>query len=208
MNTIDFIEQNLKLNHQVNGLIPFKLYDHQRQMIESFDEQSTLAITCRQSGKTIVLCAYALYNFLCKENQTIFITGPNRTMSRILFEYLKLMLDQLPEFNVEFKKNSIELGNGNRIITNAINKNALAGFEPTLIILDEFAYAEFVNGFWQSCISSGAKIIIATTNNPIKTFVTDIWNNWDHNKIRIPVDMIPWYSEEFKQNTIVQMGAD
>lgn len=49
---IYFIEKYIKIINLDDGLVPFKPYDYQRNMLETFNrERFTLTLCCRQAGK-------------------------------------------------------------------------------------------------------------------------------------------------------------
>ena len=53
-----FIENYIKIISLDEGLVPFKLYDYQEDLITHFDESRfSIVLACGQSGKSITACA-------------------------------------------------------------------------------------------------------------------------------------------------------
>ena len=58
---IYFAETYVKVISLDKGLVPFVLYPYQRKMFEDFNEHRfNIVLACRQSGKSISVCAYLL----------------------------------------------------------------------------------------------------------------------------------------------------
>lgn len=130
---------------------PFSLRDHQAEIIASKAKKKVLRIG-RRGGKSIILCAEALYNAYTQSNFRILICTPYKVQTASLWKdgFLKLIKDnplietsisrvgQNP-FTVEFK-------NGSRILgltagSSTGNKGgSIRGQSSDLLILDECDY--------------------------------------------------------------------
>ena len=79
-----FITKYIKIISLDEGLINFELYDYQRELIDHFDENRfNIVLACRQSGKSITVCAYLVWYLLFFPEQTQFrtyFTNCKRTM--------------------------------------------------------------------------------------------------------------------------------
>ena len=70
-----FISKYIKIISLDEGLVNFKLYEYQKNLIDQFnDNRFNIVLACRQSGKSITVCAYLLMVSLV----------PSRTNSAIL----------------------------------------------------------------------------------------------------------------------------
>ena len=57
-----FAKEYCKIIHLDEGLVPFNLYPYQERMFEHFeDNRFNIILACRQSGKSIAVCAYLLW---------------------------------------------------------------------------------------------------------------------------------------------------
>ena len=61
-NPVYFIENYIKIISLDEGLVSFKLYDYQEELITHFDESRfSIVLACRQSGKSITACSYLVW---------------------------------------------------------------------------------------------------------------------------------------------------
>ena len=60
-----FITTYVKIISLDEGLVNFNLYDYQDKLIHHFhDNRFSVCLACRQSGKSITVCAYLLWYLL------------------------------------------------------------------------------------------------------------------------------------------------
>ena len=66
-----------------DGLVPFKLYDYQKEMFRHFqDNRFSIVLACRQSGKSISTVAYLLWFALFHSEQTIAVLANKGATAR------------------------------------------------------------------------------------------------------------------------------
>ena len=67
-----FCEKYIKVISLDKGLVPFQLYPYQKDMFNQFySERFNIVLACRQSGKSILACAYLLWFALFHSEITI-----------------------------------------------------------------------------------------------------------------------------------------
>ncbi len=176
-NPIHFIENYVKIISLDEGLIHFKLYDYQKELIEHFDENRfSVVLACRQSGKSITACAFLLWYLLFQPEQTIAILANKGAIAREMLTRITTMLEHIPFFlqpgTKVLNRGSIEFENESRIIASATGANSIRGLSVNLLYLDEFAFVENAEQFYTSTypvVTSGgqSKVIITSTANGI-----------------------------------------
>ncbi len=174
---IHFIENYVKIISLDEGLIKFKLYDYQRELIDHFDENRfSVVLACRQSGKSITACAFLLWYLLFQPEQTIAILANKGAIAREMLTRITTMLEHVPFFlqpgTKVLNRGSIEFENESRIIASATGANSIRGLSVNLLYLDEFAFVENAEQFYTSTypvVTSGgqSKVIITSTANGI-----------------------------------------
>ena len=66
-----FISKYIKIISLDEGLVHFNLYEYQKNLIDHFiDNRFNIVLACRQSGKSITVCAYLLWYLLFHPEQT------------------------------------------------------------------------------------------------------------------------------------------
>lgn len=172
---IYFIETYLKVEHVDHGLIPFIMFDYQKEMILSYvNNRNTICNLARQLGKTTCTAAFFCWYTIFNEHKTCGILGNKALLAREILNRYQIMYRNLPKFLqqgvVSWNKGSVELENGSRILTAATSANAARGFSFSVLYLDEFAHVhtniaeEFFTSVFPT-LSSGktTKVIINST---------------------------------------------
>ena len=142
---IYFIESYMKIVSLDEGLIPFKLYGFQKEMIGTFhNNRFTIAKMPRQSGKSTIIIAYLLHYVLFNPSVNVAILANKATTARDLLGRLQLAYEHLPKWLQQgvmlWNKGSLELENGSKILASSTSASAVRGGSYNIIFLDEFAY--------------------------------------------------------------------
>ena len=216
-NPVYFAEKYVKVISLDEGLVPFILYPYQREMFGRFNEHRfNIILACRQSGKSISVCAYLLWYALFYPEKTVAILANKASTAREMLSRITLMLENLPFFlqagTKALNKGSLEFGNNSRIITAATTGSSIRGLSINLLYLDEFAFVEKAAEFYTSTypvISAGkdTKVIVTSTANGIGNMFYKIWegavqevNEFTH--FRVDWWDVPGRDEKWKQQTI------
>ena len=213
-----FIEKYIQIVNVDKGLIPFKMYDFQTKMVNTFNtDRFVVNKLPRQSGKSTTVTAYMLWLVLFTDNQSIAILANKGSLARDLLGKIQLAYEHLPKWLqqgiIVWNKGNIELENGSKIVASATSSSAIRGGSYNLIFLDEFAFVSnnIAENFFASVyptISSGetTKIIIVSTPNGLNHFYK-LWSDAVDEKnqykpIEVTWDQIPGRDEKWKKETI------
>ena len=213
-----FIESYIRIVSLDEGLIPFKLYDFQKEMIGTFhNNRFTICKLPRQSGKSTTIIAYLLYYVLFNPTVNVAILANKAATARDLLGRLQLAYEHLPKWLqqgvVAWNKGSLELENGSKILASSTSASAVRGGSYNIIFLDEFAYvpSNVAEQFFSSVyptISSGktSKVMIVSTPHGMNMFYK-LWSDAE-NKLNsyIPIEVhwseVPGRDEKWKEETI------
>jgi len=160
-----FITKYLKIVTIDKGLVPFKMYDFQETMVDTFHENRfTICKLPRQSGKSTIIVSYLLHYVLFNDNVNVAILANKSSTARDLLGRLQLAYEHMPKWLqqgvLNWNKGSIELENGSKIVAASTSSSAVRGSTFNIIFLDEFAYVpnniaeEFFSSVYPT-ISSG-----------------------------------------------------
>ena len=215
---IYFIENYVKIVNLDEGLVNFKMYDFQKDMIRTVhNDRCVIAKLPRQTGKSTSVVSYLLHFVLFKDNMSVAILANKQDIARDLLGKLKVAYEYLPKWLqqgvVEWNKGSILLENGSRVKAAATSSSAIRGGSYNCIFLDEFAYVpphiadEFYSSVYPT-ISSGqeTKILIVSTPNGLNMFYK-IWTDAENRRNSfIPVEVhwnqVPGRDNEWKKKQI------
>ena len=213
-----FISTYLKIVTIDKGLVPFEMYDFQKNMVDTFHENRfTICKLPRQSGKSTIIVSYLLHYVLFNDNVNVAILANKSSTARDLLGRLQLAYEHLPKWMqqgvLNWNKGSIELENGSRIVAASTSSSAVRGSTFNIIFLDEFAYVpnniaeEFFSSVYPT-ISSGksSKVMIVSTPHGMNMFYK-MWMDATNNKNDyVPTEVhwseVPGRDEAWKEQTI------
>ena len=213
-----FIETYVRIVSLDEGLIPFKMYPFQKEMIGTFHKNRfTICKLPRQSGKSTVMISYLLHYALFNPSVNIAILANKAATARDLLGRLQLAYENLPKWLqqgvMSWNKGSLELENGSKILASSTSASAVRGGSYNIIFLDEFAYvpANVAEQFFSSVyptISSGksTKVIIVSTPHGMNMFYK-LWTDAEEKRnTYIPIEVhwseVPGRDDKWKKETI------
>lgn len=200
------------------GVTDFKMYDFQKDMIQTFHKNRFTIMKCpRQVGKTTTTVAYLLWTILFQDAQSIAVLANRGETARGILGKLQLAYENLPMWLqqgvVEWNKGRVELENGSVIIASSTSSSAARSGSFNIVFLDEFAFvpSNIATEFFTSVypvITAGTKtkIIIVSTPNGMNLFYK-IWTdaiNKKNNYVPFEVhwSMVPGRDDAWKEETI------
>jgi len=219
-----FIENYIKIVNIDQGLIPFNMYDFQKDIVRLVeDERFVICKMPRQTGKTTTVAAVLLWYTMFHEDFSIAILAHKSAQSREILGRIQLAYEHLPRWLqlgiVEWNKGNIELENGSKMLAASTSASAIRGGSFNLIYLDEFAFVpthiqeEFFASVYPT-ISSGntSKVLITSTPNGLNLFYK-LWvdsENENNNYKRIDVHWsdVPGRDEKWREETIRNTSED
>ena len=137
-----FIETYCQIQHPIQGLVPFQLYNFQKDLLNAF-QQHRFNITnkSRQVGLSTLSASYSLWLALFHKKKTIIIISIKDEDSMEFLKKIKTAYDGLPEFLkddlVLNNQHKLEFSTGSVINSVASGSSAARGRTPSLLIIDE-----------------------------------------------------------------------
>lgn len=219
---IYFTETYMKIIHVDKGLVPFVLYDYQKDMMHAMhNNRDVIITTARQTGKSTTTCAFILWYILFNTEKTVALLANKGETAREILGKIKLGFMHLPKWLqqgiVNWSEGSIDLENLSRVIACSTASDAIRGYSINLLFIDEAAHIENWDEFFTSTaptISSGqtTKTVLVSTpyglNHFHKLFSEALKGENDYIPIRVMWNQVPGRTEEWKRKTISQMGGD
>jgi Terminase large subunit, T4likevirus-type, N-terminal/Terminase RNaseH-like domain len=179
---VHFVEKYVKIVAVDKGLVPFEMYDFQKDLIDKLHgNRFVIGKLPRQVGKTTTVGAYLLHYVLFNQNMNVAILANKQSTAIEILGRIKMAYEYLPKWLqqgvIEWNKGSIVLENGSRILAAATSSSAIRGGSFNCILLDEFAHipTQIAEEFFTSVyptITSGqsTKMFIISTPNGLNMF--------------------------------------
>jgi len=213
-----FCMNYIKIVNVDEGLINFKMWDFQKEMINLFKDNRFVITKCpRQVGKTTTTVGYLLWATIFTDAQNVAVLANKGSLARDILAKYQLAYENLPQWLqqgvVTWNKGNVELENGSKVIAASTSSSAIRGGSFNIVFLDEFAFVpnNIANEFFNSVypvISSGksSKIIIVSTPNGMNLFyklwMDSIENRNNYKNFEIHWSMVPGRDEAWKEETI------
>ena len=219
-----FIEGAVKYTSSDSGIVPFKLWDVQLDLVDILHEYNALIINkCRQMGGSLTNLAYMLHYSLFNNGKNVYIMANRLSSAEHLLECFRTMLMELPECVkpkiITNKKRCIELENETRIFASAAMGCAVTGCHIDYLYMEEVAFGgnrymkDFVHVIFPTMFSSETyKIVICSSPNGFNDFYR-IWvgallNDNNFKPVAIPWWTMPGKDEEWKADMISRIGKN
>ena len=223
---IYFIEKYIKVRHPDKGIVPFKLFPFQRDMMDVYiNERFSVMMTARQMGKTTTSGSFINHFSIFEKEKEVAVVAQRQDQAVEILDRVKAGLEDLPFFLkvgvLLYNRKTVKLDNGSTIGAYSSNSNGLRGKSISLAFIDEAAFIPKDMEFYASTfpiITGGqeSKVIITSTPNGKRGMFYEIWENsnpeikeqsgspyvrrmfdWSHHPDR---------DEKFKKETIGAIG--
>ena len=200
------------------GFVPFKLFPRQKELVNAYKEHHhNIVMKPRQAGISTTTAAYlAILTALAsnKSTQKVLIAANKQETAK---EFLKKIRDftvQLPAWMDVYRppgsdswfdpeKNSsshYKLWNGSEVKAVASSKDALRGYTPSVIVVDEAAFIEGNKGeeFYtaaQPSLSTGGRSILISTPNGHDPLYHKAYVTAERGKNNFNIVSMKWYED-------------
>ena len=215
---IYFAMNYIKIISLDEGLVPFSMYDFQKEILRDFHENRfNIAKLPRQTGKSTTVVAYLLYYAIFYDSVNIGILANKASTARELLGRLQLAYENLPKWMqhgiLVWNKGNVELENGSKILAASTSASAVRGMSFNILFLDEFAFVpnHVAEQFFASVyptITSGksTKVIIISTPNGMNHFYK-MWEDArrgknDYVTNEVHWSQVPGRDNKWKEETI------
>jgi hypothetical protein len=201
------------------GFVPFKLFPRQKEIIYAYEtHRFNLVTKPRQAGVSTTTAAYMAIKVALADSENpenILIIANKQELAFEFLAKIKDFLSQLPRWvwgseysgsrkNEEksiFLKDAqkeIKLPNGSRVKAVATSKDALRGFTPTFLIMDEAAYIDDgaeVFGAALTALGTGGKATLISTPKGMDALYYKTYDQAKQKKNNFNIVEMKWYED-------------
>ena len=176
-----FINNYAKISHPMHGLVPFKTYDFQDELVNHFnDHRFNVILKARQLGISTITAAYVAWLMMFHRDKNILVIATKFGTAANLVKKVKNIHRYLPEWlkiaRIEIdNRTSFELSNGSQIKASSTSGDAGRSEALSLLVIDEAAHVEGLDELWTGLyptLSTGGRCIALSTPNGV--------GNWFH----------------------------
>tara|TARA_R110002074_G_scaffold246316_2_gene418304 strand:+ start:5563 stop:7134 length:1572 start_codon:yes stop_codon:yes gene_type:complete len=222
-----FINNYAKISHPMRGLIPFKTYDFQGDLIKDFnDHRFTVILKARQLGISTITAAYVAWMMMFHRDKNVLVIATKFGTAANLVKKVKSIHRHLPEWmkiasiSID-NRTSFELSNGSQIKASSTSSDAGRSEALSLLVIDEAAHVEGLDGLWTGLyptLSTGGRCIALSTPNGVGNWFHQIcidaeMEKNDFHLVTLPWQMHPdrdqqWFKKETKNMSRRQIAQE
>ena len=222
-----FINNYAKISHPLKGLIPFRTYDYQKELVESFnDHRFNVILKARQLGISTITAAYIVWLMMFHRDKNILVIATKFGTAANLVKKVKQIIKNLPPWlkiasiSVD-NRTSFELSNGSQIKASSTSADAGRSEALSLLVIDEAAHVEGLDELWTGLyptLSTGGRCIALSTPNGVgnwfhQTYIDAEEENNDFFATLLPWDVHPdrdrqWFEKETKNMSRRQIAQE
>jgi len=222
-----FINNYCRISHPMHGLIPFKTYPYQDDLINDFNDfRFTVILKARQLGISTISAAYCVWFMLFHRDKNILVIATKFQTAANLVKKVKNIMQYLPEWMRVAKikvdnRTSFELSNGSQIKAASTSGDAGRSEALSLLVIDEAAHIDGLDDLWTGLyptLSTGGRCIALSTPNGVgnwfhKTYVAADNGESDFKPVNLPWDVHPerdqeWFAKETKNMSRRQIAQE
>jgi hypothetical protein len=203
-----------------NGYVPFKLFRKQKEIVKALKEHRfNIVAKPRQAGVSTTVAAIiaVLLGFADENNpEAILIVANKQDMAFEFLAKIKFFLDQIPRwawgpdfygspekekrsiFSSDSKK-EIKLPNGCRVKAVATSPDALRGYTPTFLIMDEAAFIDEgkeLFGAALTALGTGGRSVLISTPNGLDPLYYETYDSALKKDNNFNIIEMRWYQDD------------
>ena len=176
-----FTSNYCRISHPQKGLIPFKAYGYQNDLLNDFnDYRFNIILKARQLGISTITAAYVAWLMLFYRDKNILVIATKLQTATNLVKKVKAIIKHLPDWMriseiIVDNRTSFELSNGSQIKGSSTSSDAGRSEALSLLVVDEAAHVEKLDELWTALyptLSTGGRCIALSTPNGV--------GNWFH----------------------------
>jgi len=222
-----FINNYAKIAHPMHGLIPFKTYSYQDDLLAEFnDYRFNVILKARQLGISTITAAYICWMLLFYRDKNVLVIATKFQTAANLVKKVKSMMQGLPpwlriaDIKID-NRTSFVLTNGSEVKASSTSGDAGRSEALSLLVIDEAAHVEGLDDLWTGLyptLSTGGRCIALSTPNGIgnwfhKIYVEAEQNVNDFHPISLPWDVHPerdkaWFEKETRNMSRRQIAQE
>ena len=176
-----FLKTYARISHPLHGLVPFKTYDFQDDLLKDFnDYRFNVILKARQLGISTITAGYVVWMLLFHRDKNVLVMATKFSTAGNLVNKVKKIMKNLPDWlriaNIDIdNRTSFVLSNGSQIKASSTSGDAGRSEALSLLVLDEAAHIEGLEELWTGLyptLSTGGRCIALSTPNGV--------GNWFH----------------------------
>lgn len=172
-----------------NGYVPYHLFDTQKELLKEYEKNRfNLVLKYRQAGISTTSALFIAHHVMFASKQSpkkVLIVANKLETAKEMLNKVKHFIGQAPQWmGINFPQNSaqrITLNNGSEVKAVASSEDALRGYTPTFLFIDEAAKLEKTGRALfdaaQPALATGGRAVLCSTPYGLDDLFYYVYNN-------------------------------
>ena len=196
-----FINNYCRISHPIEGLIPFRTYPYQNDMLLNFnDHRFNIILKGRQLGLSTIVAAYVVWLLLFHRDKNVLVIATKFATATNLVKKVKSIMKNLPDWlriaDIKIdNRSSFELSNGSQIKAGSTSGDAGRSEALSLLVVDEAAHVDGLDELWTGLyptLSTGGRCIALSTPNGVGNWFHKTYINAEEGENDFFASILPW----------------
>ncbi len=214
-----FLKKYAMIQHPIEGKIPFSLYDFQEKtLLDLIINDYNIILKARQLGISTLTAGYSLWMMTFQSDKNILVIATKQDTAKNLVTKVRVMHANLPKWLkqmcVEDNKLSLRYANGSQVKAISSKEEAGRSEALSLLILDEAAFIDKIDGIWasaQQTLATGGRCLVLSTPNGVGNWFHRTWMDAEDglnqfNFTRLHWSLHPDRDEEWRKKQDLLLG--
>mgnify|MGYP003645173914 FL=1 len=190
-----------RISHPQRGLIPFNLYDFQKDTLLDFSKHRfNVILKARQLGISTTVAAYVCWLLLFHRDKNVLVVATKLQTATNLVKKIKAIHKNLPNWlkiasiSID-NRTSFELTNGSQVKASSTSGDAGRSEALSLLVVDEAAFVDGMEELWAGLyptLSTGGGCIALSTPNGVGNWFHKTYTEAEENKNNFHTIQLPW----------------
>ena len=190
-----------RISHPQRGLIPFNLYDFQKDVLLDFSKHRfNVILKARQLGISTTVAAYVCWLLLFHRDKNVLVVATKLQTATNLVKKIKAIHKNLPNWlkiasiSID-NRTSFELTNGSQVKASSTSGDAGRSEALSLLVVDEAAFVDGMEELWAGLyptLSTGGGCIALSTPNGVGNWFHKTYTEAEENKNNFHTIQLPW----------------
>ena len=214
-----FLKKYAMIQHPIEGKIPFSLYDFkEKTLLDLIINDYNIILKARQLGISTLTAGYSLWMMTFQSDKNILVIATKQDTAKNLVTKVRVMHANLPKWLkqmcVEDNKLSLRYANGSQVKAISSKEEAGRSEALSLLILDEAAFIDKIDGIWasaQQTLATGGRCLVLSTPNGVGNWFHRTWMDAEDglnqfNFTRLHWSLHPDRDEEWRKKQDLLLG--
>lgn len=197
-----FINTYVRIQHPIRGLIPFKMFGYQGQLVRDYmDHRFNVILKARQLGISEITASYIAWLLLFHRNKNVLVMATKADTAKNIVKKVRIALKKLPAWLqiseiITDNRLSLELANGSQVKAIASADDAGRSEALSLLVIDEAAFVKNLETLWTGLlptVTAGGSIIVLSTPNGTGNMFHKLYTDAENGQNDFHSSLLMWW---------------